>query len=121
MQQSNAYKVFALNPDGRQGMEVFTLYEKSDMCERQVCGPSRGFQMAVQSAGLAQQFLLFERPFKCTFMCCARPEIFVKANDGTLLGSVFSNYRLCDDVLEIRGADGAETYRIVGSCCQVFY
>ena len=108
-----------MNADGRAGYEVFTLFERSDCCERQMCGPSRGFDMAVQSYGLNQQFLTFTRPFKCTFLCFARPEITVTAMDGSVLGTVHSNFRCCDDNLEIWDATGNEIFRIVGACCQV--
>lgn len=40
--------------------------------------------------GTNQQFLTLERPFKCTFLCCARPEIFIRGMDGKIKQNILT-------------------------------
>lgn len=69
----------------------------------------------------AQPFLVFDRPFKCTILCCNRPEIsvnLVENGSNVYLGKVKNPFAFCDLIGEIYDAANNKKYTIEGSCCQ---
>lgn len=80
-------------PKQGKGDELMKFKEESDCCIRLLCGPARPFQMALfadsPSIGTYRKgpdpltlpdAIILERPFKCTFLCLARPIIKIKHN-----------------------------------------
>jgi len=129
-QQRHKHYVYALGPDGKckKGSKMFKCKENSGCCMRQCCTPGcRSFDMDVHHKDYidsnldGKSFLKFERPFKCSFLCCNRPFMAVKLVENgqdVLLGKVVNPFECCD--LKLKVFDGTDTlkYTIAGSCCQ---
>lgn len=67
-------------------------------------------------------FLHLERPFKCTCLCLARPEMsvsFVENGSNTFFGKIKNPCLLCTLGCNVEDAKGNLKYIIEGSCCQV--
>jgi hypothetical protein len=74
------------------------MRERSDCCERQMCGPSRAFTMEILDNS-NQLVLTFDRKFECSlyFPGCILnpPHLEVIAGSGHLLGSIVMQAGLC--------------------------
>jgi hypothetical protein len=111
-EQTNKYKVMARPPNFsitgqdsviRQLPTVWTMRERSECCERLLCGPSRAFTMEILD-NLNQLVLTFDRKFECS---CYFPgfilnpqHLEVIAGTGHLLGSVVMQSGLCSFLLQ---------------------
>jgi hypothetical protein len=159
-----AYDAFAGEKNAAHGIcseDLFRLIERSECCERQICGAARSFQMGMVSVtpriGTTIQWgeknpaimngpdtVVFDRPFKCTFMCFARPIMHVRHNAFGYIGELFCPFSCnpCNFNFEIiaraptqallRSGDGHPPpkisdaitrpgepwYRLQASCCQ---
>ena len=116
----------------RKGCKLFTCKEKSGCFERQCLSSNcRPFRMKIEAhcrnlSGKKHKtpFLVLERPFACTCLCCNRPFMRVICNSGEneeLLGFVTDPFACCDYTLNVIQGDSHEApplYKIQGSCCQ---
>jgi len=128
--QQHRHFVYALGNDGKhkKGSKMFKCKEDSGCCMRQCCSPGcRSWNMDVSHKDYYDQafdsapFLRFERPFKCTFLCCNRPELIVSLvenGQSVKLGKVVNPLQCCDLKVEIFDASDALKYTIAGTCCQ---
>jgi hypothetical protein len=129
-EQTHRHFVYALGADGKakKGHKVFKCKEASDCLMRQCCSPHcRAFNMDVthkdyqDSTFDGEPFLKFERPFQCTFLCLARPEMTVSLTEqgqSAVLGKIVNPFQCCDLTVHIKDAQDNLRYKIVGSCCQ---
>jgi len=129
-QQKHKHFVYGLGPDGkcRKGSKMFKCKENSGCLMRQCCASScRVFDMDVTHKDYfdpkfdGKPFLKFERPFKCSFLCCNRPYMAVKlveSGQDILLGKVVNPYECCDLKLQVFDATDTLRYTVTGSCCQ---
>jgi hypothetical protein len=106
-EQANKYKVMARPPNfsiaGQDSIisqlpAIWTMRERSDCCDRQLCGPSRAFTMEVLDNN-NQLVMTFDRRFE---LSCYFPgfilnpqHLEVLAGSGHLLGSVVMHTGLC--------------------------
>ena len=106
------YKVFARPPNFniagqddiiRQLPTVWVMRERSECCERQLCGPSRAFTMEIVDNS-NQLVLTFDRKFECSLFfpgCIINPpHLEIIAGSGHLLGSVVMQSSLCSLFLQ---------------------
>lgn len=114
----NKYNVYALDPDtGEKGQKLFKARERSECCERQYCGSSRGFSIEVSSLEPQKQIgMLFEREFAVECFCACRSLLHVKDPAGNPLGEVFHPFACCETILDIRGPDGKVCYHVNSGC-----
>ena len=61
---NNKYKIF-----NSLGQMVYTSKEDTDCCTRQMCGPSRPFDMVV-SDNQGMEVIHLNRPLRCQACCC---------------------------------------------------
>jgi len=67
-----------------------------------------------------QPFLRIERPCKCTWMCCNRPEatvILTENGQEKRLGSVVNNWACCGISMTTKNIEGVDRLKIYGSIC----
>ncbi|EFP01127.1 CRE-SCRM-1 protein [Caenorhabditis remanei] len=107
------------------GEQCYYAFEESGCCERQCCGPNRGFVMHVVD-NFKREVLTIKREFKCCgggcygcFACvgCCQQECVVETPSMGVLGIIrqrcgfmSSNYDVCD-------GDGNVIFQIDGPCC----
>ena len=129
-EQQNRYFVYGLADNGKykKGSKMLKCYEKSPCFQRQLCAPHcRTFNMAVrhkdyQDVGFNNSnFLQFEREFKCSFFCLARPVLKVhstEAGSEGYLGKITNPFICCELICEIYDNQDSLRYKINASCCQ---
>lgn len=66
-------------------------------------------------------YFLFDRPCKCTVLCCCRPEIEIKTKNGSVIGKVVEPFTCCSPCFKIYNAQGIITYSVLVNCCQCIY
>jgi len=125
----NVYYVYPMTKDGeKKGKKLFKAKEKSGCCARQcLSAECRPFQLKINLEDDNEEldnepFLLLDRPCKCTFYCCNRPEIlvtYVEDGKAEYLGKIRDPWNCCNIVLDVHGKDGNIKYNIDGSCCQL--
>jgi len=108
------------------GQQVYFATEESGLCERQCCGPARGFIMHVtDNAG--QEVMRATREFKCCagVPCCicggcdehCAFEVTIEAPVGNVVGKVRQAFTWWKPHFEIVGDDGNIYATIRGPCC----
>ncbi|EYC45419.1 hypothetical protein Y032_0428g1282 [Ancylostoma ceylanicum] len=107
------------------GEQVYYAFEESECCERQCCGPNRGFTMHIVD-NFKREVLLIRRPFKCcggacfglcaNAGCCAS-ECTVESPPGNVIGTVTQRGAFCAAALEMKDADDKVILRVEGPCC----
>ncbi|PAV57568.1 hypothetical protein WR25_03422 [Diploscapter pachys] len=97
--------------------QVYFAFEESDMCERQMCGPKRGWTMHIvdnfkrlgqirqKQAGCASCFVVVDSegkeiftidgPCCCMMCCCSDKEFPVATIDGNVIGAVTKKWSGC--------------------------
>jgi len=128
-EQGNTYNVFPLGKDGdKKGRKFYKAKEKSGCFEKQcMSADCRPFSLKVNLDDDDEQydnepFLILDRPCKCTFLCCERPEMTVyDVEDGKndYVGKIKDVWTCCNIVLELYGNDGVLRYILEASCCQL--
>lgn len=133
--------------DGR-GDELLKFKEESDCCIRLLCGPNRPFSMAlfansptigsyhkVPDPITLQDAIVLERPFKCTFLCLARPILKIRHNSMGYIGEIYNPFRILsrDFIIRPPTLDGemaapiapavaampqTDWFRVSGTICQ---
>lgn len=126
----NRYHVFLQDAFGN-SKYLFKCKEESSCFQRNCCpAGARGFQMNIKHVisqisfndDFSKPYLRFDKPFKCTCCCLARPEmkgLFVQSKQ--VLGKVQEPCTFCDPVINVFGKDGNIRYKITTSCCQCGY
>ncbi|CAJ0952050.1 unnamed protein product, partial [Mesorhabditis belari] len=112
----NKYSVF-----NSAGQQVFFAFEESDVCERQCCGPLRGYTMHVVD-NFNREVMRFTRPFKCLCDCgcCAgaescATETTIEAPPGNVVSVVRQTFGCCCHNFVVNNADESkEVFKIEG-------
>ena len=122
---ANRYHVYGQTPQGLK--YLFKCQEKSGWCMR-CCCPSniREFNMEIQHVinatgqNLTKKFAEAYKPFKCPFLCCNRPEIFVNVGEqnNNLIGRIRHIFTCCDPEFEVYESNGNLKYYVHADCCQ---
>jgi len=128
-EQGNTYYVYPLGKDGdKKGKKLFKAKEKSSCFAKQcMTGDCRPFQLKVNLEDDSEEldnepFLLLDRPCKCTYMCCNRPEMtvtFVEDGKNEYIGKIRDPWTCCNIVNEIYDKDNNLKYKIEASCLQL--
>jgi len=105
------------------GQQVYFAQEESDECQRQCCGPSRGFIMHITD-NLGQEVIRVRREFKCCagWNCCANcescsMEVIVEAPVGTVIGAVKQECSFCAPTYGIFDSEGRRVLGVLGPVC----
>lgn len=106
------------------GEQVYFAAEESECCERQCCGPQRGFTIHIVD-NFKREVITLRRPFKCcggTFSClagidCCAQECTIESPPGNVIGSVVQRPTCCSTGFHVKDADGRDIFRIEGPCC----
>ncbi len=75
------------------GMPVYYAAEESDFCERQCCGPRRGFLLHITN-NIGQDVINCRREFRCCAGCCCacadccRHQLFIEAPPGQRIAQI---------------------------------
>lgn len=142
---ANQYYVFVEDQEGRQKY-LFKAKEESDFCCRLFCtGSSRSFIMHVNTmiptAGkeIKKEFARYNRPFKCTCCCLARPELSgnliqidsqpqIQAGEqkdnvklGEPIGKIIEKFTCCNPQIYTKDKNGEVAWTITCNCCQCGY
>jgi len=128
-EQGNTYQVYPLGKDGdKKGKKLYKAKEKSGCFAKQcMSAECRPFQLKINLDDDSEEldnepFLFVDRPCKCTFYCCNRPEItvtYVEDGKNEYVGKVKNPWTCYDIELELYDKDNNLRYKIVGNCCQV--
>ena len=125
----NQYYVFSKDQEGNKKY-LFKAKEESGCCARNFCsGDSRGFKLHLRKIGFTSQmqekkedYVLFDRPTKCTCCCCDRPEMIGRyVKDGSPAGRIVQPFTCCNPLIEICTKDGRTPFSISANCCQCGY
>jgi len=116
---NNRYKV--LNTLGQQ---IYFIQEETDCCERQMCGPARGFILHVTDNN-NQEVMRIVRHFKCCAGCpwCASPgnccslELEVEAPVGQVVGYVKQECSSWKPRLGLYDTSDQMVGLLTGPCC----
>jgi hypothetical protein len=116
----NSYSVFQTYKDGEaKGKPIFKCKEKSGCCSRTfLSGACRPFDMKVKDEGTDEEFLTFNRPCTCAFLCCNRPNLKV-FHKGAHLGSIVQPFMWCNLQVNVFDAFDQLRFKIEGSCNQL--
>jgi len=105
------------------GQQIYFAAEESDTCQRQCCGPQRGFTIHITDNN-QQEVIRVTRPFKCWSGCnccagmdCCSCEVEVEAPVGTVVGSVKQTLSCLSPKFDINDAEGNKILEIEGPVC----
>ncbi|XP_033095936.1 phospholipid scramblase 1-like isoform X2 [Anneissia japonica] len=105
------------------GQQVYYAFEESETCERQCCGPSRGFIMHIVD-NTNQEVMRVSREFKCCAGCCwcadidcCGLEVVVEAPVGQVVGYVRQVGSAWKPSYEIMDSNRQCLLKILGPCC----
>lgn len=125
----NVYYVYPTNSEGdKKDKKIFKAKEKSGCCVRQCMNADcRPFKLKINLEDEdenvdGEPFLMVDRPCRCTFLCCNRPEMlvsYVENGSSSLLGKIKDPWNCCDLVLDVFDKDENLKYQINGNCCQL--
>jgi len=108
------------------GQQVYFASEESSTCERQLCGPHRGFIMHICD-NMQQEVIRVVREFKCCSGyqecicgCCkghCAAEVTVEAPVGEVVGKIRQACSSWKPHFKLETADDVEYANIRGPCC----
>ncbi|CAB3407663.1 unnamed protein product [Caenorhabditis bovis] len=104
------------------GQQAYFALEESGCCERQFCGPRRGFTIHIVD-NFQKEVLTVRRDFKClssTYcaMCmCCKTECTITSPSTGVVGSARQSFGCCSVNLDILDANGDAIFKIEGPCC----
>lgn len=105
------------------GQQIYFAHEESDVCQRQCCGPSRGFTMHITD-NMQQEVIRVTREFKCCAGCCwcadidhCGFEVAVEAPVGQIVGYVRQAQTGWYPYYDILNANREPVLKIHGPCC----
>jgi len=117
-----------------QNIYLFKCKEMSDWCDRNCLSPDmRPFQMYVKHiqnmsdysmvTDFMNPFVIFNRPYKCTCCCLARPEMHgsIPSQNNLNIGRVMEPCTLCDPYFFIYDQNDVLKWTVTASCCQCGY
>ncbi|XP_033642202.1 phospholipid scramblase 2-like [Asterias rubens] len=105
------------------GQQIYFAHEESEVCQRQCCGPSRGFNMHITD-NMQQEVMRVSREFKCCAGCCwcaaadcCAMEVAIEAPVGQVVGYVRQAQSGWSPHYDIMNANKETVLRIRGPCC----
>ncbi|XP_038076557.1 phospholipid scramblase 2-like isoform X1 [Patiria miniata] len=105
------------------GQQIYFAHEESDVCQRQCCGPQRGFTMHITD-NMQQEVIRVSREFKCCAGCCwcanvdcCGFEVAVEAPVGQVVGYVRQAQSGWSPHYDILNANREPVLKIRGPCC----
>jgi hypothetical protein len=105
------------------GQQIYFAHEESDVCQRQCCGPNRGFTMHITD-NMQQEVMRVTREFKCCAGCCwcanvdaCGFEVAVEAPVGQVVGYVRQAQSGWSPHYDILNASREPVLKIRGPCC----
>jgi len=105
------------------GQQVYYAKEESDCCDRQVCGPQRGFTLHITD-NFDQEVMRVVREFKCCAGCCwcadtdcCAQELRVEDAQGQPLGYVKQRGSKWTPHYLVYNAEMTPFARVRGPCC----
>jgi hypothetical protein len=114
VEKENKYKVYSMD-----GKKLFEAKEKSDMCARQSCGPSRPFDIKVEDKlDDEKKVMSLHRPLRCQACCfpCCLQEVEVEMA-GEPAGSVRQQWNPLRPCFLVSDPAGEAVLRIEGPAC----
>lgn len=105
--------------------KVYDAKEESGLCQRQICGPKRGFVMHIMN-NFGQEAFTLEREFKipvafCSFLACfgfaCQDEVKVYTTQREHVGTVRQDCSPINPHLTVYEADDTPVYTISGPTC----
>lgn len=104
------------------GQDIYKAKEKSGFCGRQICGPSREFEMEITDNS-GREVIHVDRPLKCNSCCCfcCLQEVTVSSPiSGEALGSISQQcHFLNKPTFDIQDASGTKILQIEGPLCPI--
>ncbi|CAL2027285.1 unnamed protein product [Caenorhabditis brenneri] len=107
------------------GEQCYFAFEESDDCQRQSCGPQRGFVMHIVD-NFKREVLTISRDFKCCGNCCCGccscecclQECTVSTPSMGVLGTMKQKFGCCRVILDVMDSNGQPIFEIAGpDCC----
>ncbi|KAH8415635.1 hypothetical protein KR222_006957 [Zaprionus bogoriensis] len=100
------------------GQKVYYAVEDTDCCTRNMCGPSRPFDMKVFD-NYQQEVIHMYRPLACSSCCfpCCLQTMEVSAPPGNRIGSIEQEWSICSPSFRILNHVGDTVLRIEGPFC----
>jgi hypothetical protein len=110
---------------------ILSMKEESDCCQRQCCRPRHSFTIKVKGGNDTKMdgetLAEFDRPFKCTCICCCtlfNPQVLTAAlKGGKVTGRVIqhwpliNNLMLCTRYWRVVDGEGKDKYMIYDNFC----
>lgn len=125
-QLPNTYRCYAKTEDNL--VEYFLCKEFSGQCMRLICPVNyREFTMNGKftynnKGNYKNSFLKMSKPLRCPCLCLCRPEFEIEylnsLNQYEKIGTICSEYSVCDPIFVIYDHDGEEIFYIEADCCQ---
>ena len=113
-EKENKYKVYSMD-----GEKLFEAKEKSDLCARQCCGPSRPFDMKVEDElDKERKVMQVHRPLRCQscWFPCHLQELEVEV-EGAPAGTVVQRWSPLRPRFDVLGPGGEQVVWIEGPLC----
>lgn len=100
------------------GQKVYYAVEENDCCTRNMCGPSRPFDMKIFD-NFQQEVIHLSRPLACSACCfpCCLQTLEVSAPPGNVIGSIEQEWSICSPSFRILNHLGDTVLRIEGPMC----
>ncbi|KAM8709924.1 hypothetical protein ACLKA7_016688 [Drosophila subpalustris] len=100
------------------GQKVYYAVEDNDCCTRNICGPSRPFDMKVFD-NYQQEVIHMYRPLACSACCfpCCLQSMDVSAPPGNTIGTIEQEWSICSPSFRILNHIGDTVLRIEGPFC----
>ncbi|XP_067949127.1 phospholipid scramblase 1-like isoform X2 [Watersipora subatra] len=99
------------------GQRVYFAAEDTNCCSRNICGPSRAFEIKILDNN-NREVVRLTRPLRCsTCWCpCCLQRVEVQAPPGETIGYVKQAWSVCTPKFYIQNAAGEDILRIDGPC-----
>lgn len=101
------------------GQNVYSAFEESDCCTRNICGPQRPFEMKILD-NFKNEVLHISRPFRCDLFGCfpsCMSMIEVSAPPGQVIGTVERVFTFIKPKFRVKNSFGDVVMTIVGPAC----
>lgn len=111
---NNKYKV-----QNSLGQQIYFAAEDTDCCTRQICGPSRPFDIQILD-NMQREVIHLTRPLRCSSCCfpCCLQELEVQSPPGNVVGYVAQKWSIFYPRFEILTATREPMLLIEGPFCQ---
>ncbi|XP_054731734.1 phospholipid scramblase 2-like isoform X4 [Anastrepha obliqua] len=100
------------------GQKVYFAVEENDCCTRNICGPSRPFDMKVFD-NYRNEVIHMNRPLACSACCfpCCLQTMEVSSPPGCVVGTIEQEWSICSPSFRIKNHIGDTVLRIEGPFC----